>query len=77
STVIPYRVREGGHVTLEVFDALGRRVATLVNGVQPAGSYEASWDPSQTIGSVAPSGVYLYRLRAEGKVITRTMMLLK
>ncbi|HUF08645.1 MAG TPA: FlgD immunoglobulin-like domain containing protein [Rhodothermales bacterium] len=77
STNIPYSLGERGRVTLEVFDALGRRVATLFDGVQPAGAYAVSWDAARTFGAGAPSGVYLYRLRAEGKVVTRTMMLIK
>jgi hypothetical protein len=77
STAIPYRVDERSHVSLEVFDALGRRVATLVDQDQPAGSYQAVWDASQTFEGAVPSGVYLYRLKTEGSVKTRTMMLLK
>ncbi len=77
STAIPYRVDERSHVSLEVFDALGRRVATLVDQDQPAGSYQAVWDASQTFEGAVPSGVYLYRLKTESSVKTRTMMLLK
>ena len=43
STVIPYELATGGYVRLEVFNLLGQRVATLVDGEQQAGSHTAAW----------------------------------
>lgn len=77
ATAIPYRVADRGHVTLEVFDALGRKVATLVDAVQPAGSFVATWDATGDGSRMIPSGVYVYRLRSGGDVLSRTMMLVK
>jgi hypothetical protein len=59
-------------VTLEIFDLLGRRVATLAKNVQPAGSYSIPFD-----GSFLPSGLYFYRLQAGDFVQTQKMVLLK
>ena len=57
---------------LEVYDVLGRRVAVLVDGMLPLGAYSVSFD-----GSGLASGMYLYRLESEGKVLQRKMMLVK
>ena len=72
STRIRYSVVEPGTVKLEVYSLLGEKIFTLVNGFQPAGSYEVD----VTFAS-APSGLYLYRLESEGKVLVKKMNLLK
>lgn len=73
TTNISYEINQSGPVTLEVFNVLGKQVATLVNGqIQPAGTYTVSFDA----GNLS-SGVYMYRLSAQGHAITRTMMLTK
>ncbi len=59
-------------VMLGVFDVLGRRVATLVNEVRPAGVYTVRWDASSL-----PSGVYYYRLQAGAFVESKKMVLTK
>jgi hypothetical protein len=72
ATKITYVVPSDAKVKLEVFDMLGRRVATLFDGVQHAGTHVASFDAA----SVA-TGVYLYRLSTPSQVITRKMVLMK
>jgi hypothetical protein len=57
---------------LRVYDVTGRRVATLVDEVRPAGDHVATWHA----GGLA-SGVYFYRLRVDGVVHTRRLVLLK
>ncbi|GMQ81737.1 MAG: hypothetical protein BMS9Abin05_1172 [Rhodothermia bacterium] len=72
TTSISYEIPRSGLVTLDVFDSLGRRVRSLVNREQLAGSYEITFDAR----SLA-SGIYLYRLTTVNEVISRTMILLK
>ncbi len=73
STMIRYAVPSQSAVTLEVFDILGRQVATLVNNqVMPAGRHSVSFDA----GRLA-SGVYVYRLVVGEKVMTKRMVLIK
>jgi hypothetical protein len=72
TTRIEYRVPATGHVTLEVFDVLGRRVATLVNGTLPAGTHAVTFDANHLT-----SGLYVYQLRAGDRITSRTMMLVK
>lgn len=56
-TTIGYEIRSSGKVKLEVFNALGQNIATLVDAVQKAGSYRGYFDASGL-----PGGIYLYRL---------------
>ncbi len=65
----------GGHasfVTLEVYNVLGQKVATLVNGLKEPGHYSVSWNA----GSL-PSGVYFYRLTSPSFVSVKKMMLVR
>jgi hypothetical protein len=59
STTIRYELPQNAHVSLAVYDVLGRRVAQLVSGIQEAGFWSVTWDAS----GVA-SGVYLVRFTA-------------
>ncbi len=72
STVIRYSVPGQAHVRLTVYDMLGREIAVLVNEQQAPGSYDVTWD-----GTDISSGMYLYRLEAGSKSITRRMTLIK
>jgi hypothetical protein len=59
TTTISYQLPVNSHVTLKVFDILGREVATLVNEQRSAGSYSVQWNASRF-----SSGVYLVRMEA-------------
>jgi hypothetical protein len=72
STTIRYSIPSAGLVTLDVFNVIGQRVATLVNGRCDAGLYRANFD-----GRSFASGVYFYRLAWEGKVAVQKMLLVK
>jgi hypothetical protein len=76
-TTIDFRVREAGQVALEIFDAQGRRVRTLVDERRPAGEYQARWDGRADDGSAVASGTYFYRLAVEGDAEVRKMVVLK
>lgn len=60
------------NVTLCVYDILGREVATLVNEVQPAGSYSIKWDASKFA-----SGVYFYKIQAGTFSQVKKMLLIR
>jgi hypothetical protein len=64
-------------VKMEVYDATGRMVTTLVDADQGAGTYTVVWDGRDHNGSDVASGVYFYRLVWQGKAETRRMVLLK
>ena len=71
-TSIPFTLSEPGVAQIDVFDAIGRRVAGIQYESRPAGTYTFRFD-----ASALSSGLYLYRLKANGVVQTRKMMLLK
>jgi PKD repeat protein len=77
STVIPYSLGEDSHVTLEIYDILGRRLIALVNERVPAGRHFAAWDGRDDNGGQVASGIYFYRLQAGAYTQTRKMLLLK
>lgn len=72
TTQIPYQLPARAEVDLTVYDALGRRVAVLVEGEQPPGRYVVTVDAGDW-----PSGVYMYMLRADERVRTGKMTLMK
>lgn len=75
-TTLTYRLPAAAEVSLEVFDLLGRRVATLVDALQTPGTYEVSFDPSQANEPLA-AGVYLARLRAGEQTATVRITLVR
>ncbi len=64
--------RQGGIVTLRVFDILGREIETLVNETLQPGTYEVQFD-----GSNLTSGVYFYQLVSGNYKETKKLLLLK
>ena len=62
---------------LEIFDVLGRKVKTLVDGPRRANNYKIIWDSRNDHGNAVASGVYFYRLKAGKYTKTRKMLLLK
>jgi len=71
ATKINYKLHVTGYIELIVFDALGKDVATLVNEMKIAGSYEVEFNASNL-----PSGVYFYSLIANGKQMSVKRMAL-
>ncbi len=72
TTEIPYTLAEPVNVTLTVYDVLGRKVAALVDGFQPVGQHEVTFD-----GSGLASGVYYYQLLTDDQRLTRKMLLVR
>ena len=72
STTISYATPAAAHVRLDVYDVLGREIATLVNTTQAAGRHSVSFDA----GKLA-SGVYLYRISAGEYSSVKRMMVLR
>ncbi|MXX96506.1 MAG: DUF5123 domain-containing protein [Rhodothermaceae bacterium] len=71
-TTIPYHLGRDGHVTLEVFDLLGRSVARLKDGYDSAGSYSVSLSMQQQ-----GAGTYFYRLTVDGESTWRKLVVVK
>ena len=71
-TTIRYALPQAGEVRLVVYDLLGHEVEILVDQSKPAGNHTVRFGA----GNLA-SGLYVYRLQAQGKTIVRTMILVK
>lgn len=76
-TTIRFSLATAGPVRLNVYDVQGRTVATLAEGAYAAGTHEVAWDGRTRSGVAASSGVYWYRLEANGARATRRMTLLQ
>jgi hypothetical protein len=77
STVLRYGITQAGPVRLEVFDARGRRVRSLVQANLPAGFQQTTWDGRDDDGRRLPSGIYVAQLRAAGSSFAQRLVLLK
>ncbi|HEU4929829.1 MAG TPA: FlgD immunoglobulin-like domain containing protein [Candidatus Krumholzibacteria bacterium] len=78
STSIAFELGREAHARLEIFDARGAHIRTLVDGKRPAGVQRAAWDGTDAGHRTLASGVYFYRLTVDGRAIeTRKMVLLK
>ena len=76
ATIIEYNVPPSSdkrllHVTLKIYNLFGQTVSTLVDEMQAGGYHHAQWNAK------APSGVYLYRLQVDDRVVIKKMILAK
>lgn len=76
-TLISYALPRPAHVRLTIFNLLGQQVSILLNQEKTAGEHRAIWVGRDESGNPAPSGVYLYRLEADGFVATKKLILLR
>ena len=72
ATQISYALSASGFVSLKVYDVLGKEVATLVNELKEAGSYEVKFDALKL-----SSGIYFYRITAGSFIQTKKMVVAK
>jgi hypothetical protein len=71
-TAISYQLPKQGHITLKVYNVLGREVATLVNEVKEPGTHKVVWD-----ATCLPSGVYLYEMTTRNTQVSKKALLTK
>jgi hypothetical protein len=71
-TTIQFSLEKPGKTVLEIYNVLGQKVATLVDGNLSAGAYRYQWNASGLA-----SGMYFYRLRSDNFVATKKMLLVK
>ena len=79
-TIAPPNLLKGEdlqHVTLKVYDVLGKEVATLVNEYKQAGNYKVTFNVKTPYMASLPSGIYFYRLVTPKATITKKMVLTK
>ncbi|MEJ2615100.1 MAG: T9SS type A sorting domain-containing protein [Ignavibacteriaceae bacterium] len=72
STNIRFQIPKTEFVTLNIYNTLGRKIATLVNEEKQPGNYEITWNSSGL-----PSGIYFYQIKTDNYIETKKMLLLK
>lgn len=77
STSIRFTLPRAAPVRLEVYDLMGRRVAVLAEGSYPAGEHTAQWSGRTADGAPAASGLYVYRLEANGESRAHRVLLVR
>ena len=76
-TTIPFSLARQIEVELSIYNLAGQKVKTLVQAVLGAGNHRVIWDGRDATGAEIATGVYLYRLRAEGRREIRKLLLLR
>jgi len=77
-TMISFSLKRGGYIDLEIFDQLGRKIATLYSGSSESGEHSIVWDGRSTSGKDLASGIFFYTIRTgRGQSVTKRMALLK
>ena len=78
TTTIRFGLPEASAVRLDIYNMIGQRVATLIDGEHyTAGTYEAMWDARDEMGREMSSGMYIYRITAGEYVNVKKMLLMK
>ena len=72
STTIEFEIPKSGLVSLFVYNILGQKVGTLIDGYKKAGSYKVEFDASKLA-----SGIYFYKLLSNGSTISKKMIVMK
>ena len=76
-TNILYDIAEVSDVTLEIYNVMGQRVRTLVNGSHEPGRYQITWNATNDFGQGLSSGMYIYRIQAGDFVSVKKLVLMK
>ena len=77
ATTIKFAIPKHTMVNLTIYNMLGQKVAELMNKECSAGIYEAQWNGRNSDGETAPTGIYLYSIKADGFRKTYKMILMK
>ena len=76
-TNINYDIPEVSEVTLEIYNVMGQRVRTLVQGTHEPGRYQIVWNATNDLGQGLSSGMYVYRIQAGDFVSVKKLVLMK
>jgi hypothetical protein len=75
STVITYAVPRNAHVTIDIYNVLGQKVASLFDQEQTVGTHSIAWNGQNNHGASVGSGVYFVTMQAGTFSQVRKMML--
>ena len=76
-TTIPFTLTAATLVQLDIFDAQGRNVRNLYKGRMEAIRHEIVWNGKDETGQIIPAGVYFYRLKTDGTILTKRVVLIR
>jgi len=76
-TKIRFELPEPAHVSLSIYNIMGQRVITLIDRPMEAGYHTEDWHGSDENGLQVTTGLYIYQLRTEGRVVTKRMIKMK
>ncbi|MCK4321511.1 hypothetical protein KAX08_03210 [candidate division WOR-3 bacterium] len=74
---IKYAIPERGNVRIDVYNAIGQRVKTLVNNAMEPGFYTVKWNAQTEYGEIVGNGIYFYRLSAAGEGLTKKIVVVR
>lgn len=74
---IKYAIPERGNVRIDVYNAIGQRVKTLVNNAMEPGFYTVKWNAQTEYGELVGNGIYFYRLSAAGEGLTKKIVVVR
>ncbi|MDH5683652.1 MAG: T9SS type A sorting domain-containing protein [candidate division WOR-3 bacterium] len=77
SSTVSYTLNRHAKVTLEVYDALGRKINTLLNDFQSIGQYNITWSGKDQKGNKVSNGTYFYVLKIGDEVFTKKVVLIR
>tara|TARA_B100000427_G_scaffold322404_1_gene324354 strand:- start:381 stop:2528 length:2148 start_codon:yes stop_codon:yes gene_type:complete len=77
STQIQYAVPTDANVTIAIYDLMGRKVRTLVNGNVTAGYHTTMWNATNDLGQPVAAGMYIYTISSHDYLAKKKMVLLK
>jgi len=76
-THIYFEIPQMHDVKLEIYNILGQKVRSLINGAYNPGRHTVTWNGRNDSGMIVPSGVYIYRLHAGSFMVSKKMLMLK
>lgn len=76
-TNISFTLKNGGDITIEIFNSLGEKVDEIFRGYSQPGLHTIRWDGNNFKDQSVPTGIYFYRLSSKENFVTKKMLLLK
>ena len=73
-STVEYDLAAQDHIDIGVYDVAGHRVREIESGTRGAGEHVVRWDGREDNGTEAPSGVYFFRLKDAGQVLTERVV---
>lgn len=77
TTTIKYELSESGFIDITIFNIKGQHIKTLFSSKQTNGTYHLEWNGRNENGTQVPTGIYLYQIKCNNKIITKKMTLIK